>query len=57
MMKTSYHTSWPGFDAEYNSVVSSIIGRVEPVGFTELYSQLLPYENRLDLQSGGQGML
>jgi hypothetical protein len=45
-----------GLDAEYNSVVSSIAGRVEPIGFTELYFQLLAYENRLDLQSGGQGL-
>jgi hypothetical protein len=45
-----------GLDAEYNSVVSSIAGRVELITFAELYSQLLAYENRLDLQGGGQGM-
>jgi hypothetical protein len=45
-----------GLDAEYNSVVSSIAGRVEPITFAELYSQLLAYENRLDLQGGGQGL-
>jgi glutathionylspermidine synthase len=33
-------------DAQYNSVVSSITGRVEPITFAELYSQLLAYENR-----------
>jgi hypothetical protein len=45
-----------GLDAKYNSVVSSIAGRVEPITFVELYCQLLAYENRLDLQGGGQGM-
>jgi hypothetical protein len=45
-----------GLDAEYNFVVSSIAGCVEPITFAELYSQLLAYENRLDLQSGGQGL-
>jgi hypothetical protein len=39
-----------GLDAEYNSIVSSVVGRVEPITFAELYSQLLAYENRLDLQ-------
>jgi hypothetical protein len=45
-----------GLDVEYNSVVSSIAGRVEPITLDELYSQLLAYENRLDLQGGGQGL-
>jgi hypothetical protein len=45
-----------GLDAEYNSVVSSIARCVEPITFVELYSQLLAYENRLDLQSGGQDL-
>jgi hypothetical protein len=44
-----------GLDAEYNSVVSSIAGRVEPISFAELYSQLLACENRLDPQNGGHG--
>jgi hypothetical protein len=35
-------------DAEYNLIVSSIARRVELIGFAELYSQLLAYENRLD---------
>jgi hypothetical protein len=43
-------------DAEYNLIVSSIARRVELIGFAELYSQLLAYENRLDLQLGGQGL-
>jgi hypothetical protein len=42
-----------GLDAKYNSIVSSIVGHVESIIFAKLYSQLLAYENRLDLQSGG----
>jgi hypothetical protein len=43
-----------GLDSEYNSIVSSIAARVEPISFGELYSHLLAHENRLDIQSGGQ---
>jgi hypothetical protein len=42
-----------GLDYEYNSFFSSIVARVEPVTFGELYSQLLAFETRLDLQSQG----
>jgi hypothetical protein len=45
-----------GLDADYNSVVSSIAARVEPISFDELYSQLVAHENRLDLQNGGQSL-
>jgi hypothetical protein len=45
-----------GLDAEYNSIVPSIARRMESITFAELYSQFLAYENRLDLQSGGQGL-
>jgi hypothetical protein len=31
MMKSSVHTSW--LDSEYNSIVSSIVARTEPIGF------------------------
>jgi hypothetical protein len=41
-------------DVEYNSLVSSIAARVEPIAFGELYSQLLAFENRLELQKEGQ---
>jgi glutathionylspermidine synthase len=41
-------------DSEYNSIVSSIAARVEPISFGELYSQRLAHENRLDIQNGGQ---
>jgi hypothetical protein len=39
---------------EYNSLVSSIAPRVEPITMGELYSQLLSFETRLELQNGGQ---
>jgi hypothetical protein len=41
-------------DYEYNSIVSSIAARVEPITFGDMYSQLLAFENRLALQSGAQ---
>jgi hypothetical protein len=43
----------PELDSEYNSIVSSIAARVEPISFDELYSQLLAHENRLDIQNVG----
>jgi hypothetical protein len=39
----------------YNSLMSSIVTRVEPISRSELYSQMLSYELRLDKQSGGGG--
>jgi hypothetical protein len=41
-----------GLDFEYNSLVSSIAARVEPITLGELYSQMLALETRLALQSG-----
>jgi hypothetical protein len=38
-----------GLDFEYNSLVSSIAARVEPITISELYSQLLVFETRLEL--------
>jgi hypothetical protein len=40
-----------GLDDEYDSVISSILARSKPVSVSELYSQLLPFETRLDLRS------
>jgi hypothetical protein len=37
----------------YNPLMSSIITRVEPISPSELYSQMLSYEQRVDKQSGG----
>jgi hypothetical protein len=43
-----------GLDEEiYNSLVSSIVTRVEPISPSELFAQMLSYEQRLDKQSGG----
>jgi hypothetical protein len=42
-----------GLDSEYNSLVSSIAARVEPISLGELCSQLLSFETRLELQSQG----
>jgi hypothetical protein len=44
-----------GHDSEYNSLVSSIAAHVEPISLSELYSQLLSFETRLELQSQGTG--
>jgi hypothetical protein len=38
-----------GLDYEYNSLVSSIAARVEPVTLSDMYSQLLAFEMRLEL--------
>lgn len=41
-----------GLDFEYNSIVSSLVTRSDPVTPPELYSQLLSFETRLELQHG-----
>jgi hypothetical protein len=38
-----------GLDYEYNSLVSSIAARVEPVTLGDMYSQILAFETRLEL--------
>jgi hypothetical protein len=40
-------------DAEFNPVTSAPITRVELITMSELFSQLLSFETRLDLQQGG----
>lgn len=42
-----------GLDPEYNPLVSALVTRVEPISMTELYSQLLSFETRLEIQQGG----
>jgi hypothetical protein len=42
-----------GLDEEYNSVVSALLARVEPVSVAEAHSQLLSFENRINLMHGG----
>jgi hypothetical protein len=45
-----------GLDEEiYNSFVSSILTRVEPITPSELYSQMLSFELRLEKPTGGAG--
>jgi hypothetical protein len=45
-----------GLDEEiYNSLVSSIVTRVEPILPSERYSQMLSYELRLEKQGAGGG--
>jgi hypothetical protein len=46
-----------GLADEYDSVVSSIFARSEPVSVSELYSQLLAFETRLDLRSNHNNSL
>jgi hypothetical protein len=42
-----------GLPTEYESLVTSLITRVESVTIDELYSQLLNFETRMDLVQGG----
>lgn len=46
-----------GLDMEYNPLVTSMLARVEPVPYNKFLSQILSFENRLDLLvlSGGSG--
>jgi hypothetical protein len=41
-----------GLDTEYNSLVSTLVTRLEPIAPSELYSQLSSFETRLELQLG-----
>jgi hypothetical protein len=40
-------------DEDYNDVDSTVVTRVEPITPSELYAQLLGYEQHLQLQNGG----
>jgi hypothetical protein len=42
-----------GLDFEYNPVVSAVVARVKPISISELYTQVLAFEMRLELM--GQG--
>jgi hypothetical protein len=42
-----------GLDEEYNLVVSALLPHVEPVSVAEAHSQLLTFENRMNLMHGG----
>lgn len=42
-----------GLSSEFESLVSALLTRVEPIGMEELYSQMLSFEARVDLAYGG----
>lgn len=42
-----------GLNSEFESLVSALVTRVEPIGMEELYSQMLNFETRMDLTYGG----
>lgn len=44
-----------GLDIDYNPLVSTVVGRSDPISLSDLYSQMVSYDNRMDhLQGGGQ---
>ena len=36
-----------GLDFDYNPLVSSVLGRTEPISLSNLYAQLIAYDMRL----------
>lgn len=44
-----------GLDMDYNPVVSSVMGRVDPINLSDLYAQLVAYESRLEMLYEGNG--
>ena len=44
-----------GLDLEFNPVVSAIAARVKPISVGELYTQLVSFEQRMELHDGGGG--
>jgi uncharacterized protein YaaN involved in tellurite resistance len=44
-----------GLDEEYDSVVNSILALPQAITMSELTSQMLSFEARVDLRSGGSG--
>lgn len=45
-----------GLESDFNPVVSALVTRVEPTSMSELYSQLISFETRLEIQQGGGSM-
>jgi len=43
-----------GLDSEFDSVVTAVSTRVEPITVNELYAQLIAHEQRLEIRGGGQ---
>jgi hypothetical protein len=44
-----------GLDMEYNPLVTSMLARKDPIPYSELLSQMLSFESRLDLLQQGSG--
>jgi len=44
-----------GLDEDYNPIVSSVSARVEPLTLGELYTQLISWEQRINLLHGSSG--
>jgi hypothetical protein len=44
-----------GLDSDYDPVVSIVGGRVEPLSLGELFTQLVSWEQRLDMAHDGDG--
>lgn len=44
-----------GLDIDFNPVVSAVLARVEPITVNELFTQLLAFEQRMDLYHGTSG--
>jgi len=42
-----------GLGEEYDSVVSAVASRVEPISLGELYTQLTSFESRMEMRNGG----
>jgi hypothetical protein len=42
-----------GLDEEYNSLVSTVLARTDPISVSELYSLMLAFETRVDLHTKG----
>lgn len=38
-----------GLDYDYNSIISALVARTEPISVGEMFSQLLSFEQRMDL--------
>lgn len=44
-----------GLDSDFNPVVSAMAAQVEPLSLDKLYTQLVSWEQRMDLLHGGSG--
>jgi len=42
-----------GLDQDYDSVVSAVAARVEPISVGELFTQLTSFESRMEMKNGG----